>query len=108
MVSLEPYQYGLLAVLAVFVVLGLLFRKALLPLPVARVYGRFVFVLWKPVLLILYQLGIRKKPWKELRPGVWIGKVVRLVLPLVVLALWLPCSDTDFSTNSVHFQCTFL
>lgn len=52
-----------------------LFKKARLPLPFARVWGRVHFAVWLQVLRLLTRYwGYRKRPWAEISPGVWLGK----------------------------------
>lgn len=54
-----------------------LFRKALLPLSLARVWGRFHFALWRLFLEVSYAFGHRVRPWKDVVAGrVWLGKSV--------------------------------
>lgn len=50
------------------------FKNALMPVVIARPWGRFHFACWWPLLWLLYRFGHRVTPWKEIRPGVWLGK----------------------------------
>lgn len=61
----------------VWFVLKQLFRKALLPVPLARVWGRIHFFFWRLCLEVSYNFGHRQKPWKDvIENRVWLGKTV--------------------------------
>lgn len=62
-----------IAVVILYAALKYLFRKGLLPLPIAQVWGRVHFSVWRFVLEALYPY-YRAKPWKEVRPNVFLGK----------------------------------
>lgn len=70
----QHYLYAVLVLFGISFVLKRLFKNALLPVPIARVFGRYNFFWWYYVLYVGYFLGLRVRPWKEIRPRVFLGK----------------------------------
>ncbi len=62
---------------AVWFALKQLFRKGRLPLPVARLWGRVHFFVWRVCLELSYYFGHRVRPWRDVVENrVWLGKTI--------------------------------
>lgn len=73
--SASFWVFGLL--FAVWLTMKQLFRKRMLPFPIARAWGRFHFKIWKLFLEVSYYFGHRTEPWSDvIENRVWLGKSV--------------------------------
>ncbi len=72
--SVWPVAVGLFVL---WLVAKQLFRKRLLPVWMARIWGRVHFFVWRLTLEVSYSLGHRVEPWKDVvEDRVWLGKTV--------------------------------